>query len=200
MKKTLQQLADVRSGYHFRGKAENDPNGNVALIQIKDLDEDFVFHADNLARVRIDRAEPYLVRKGDVLFVTRGTRLGATVVQEPVEDTVATGSFFLLRPQKEMLPEFLAWSINSAPVQAQLRQKGQGTSLLMVRRSDLEDITLDVPPLAVQHAIVELDECARLERRLTNQLNEKRAALVEAIAARALQDDMKTENKLWPIK
>ncbi len=190
MKKTLQQLVDVRSGYHFRGKAENDPNGNVALVQIKDIDGEFVLRTDDLARVRIEKPKDYLLNQRDILFITRGTRLGATVVHEPLENTVATSSFFVLRPRKELLPEFLAWSINSAPVQTQLRRAGQGSSLLMVRRSDLDDIEFDVPPLSVQRAIVELDECGRLERRLTRQLNEKRAALVEAIAARALQQNL----------
>lgn len=192
MKKTLRQLAEVRSGYHFRGKAESDPNGNATLIQIKDLDDDFVLCPDDLARVRIDKPEPYFVREGDVLFVTRGTRLGASVVQTPMEDTIATGSFFLLRPRVEILAGFLAWAINSAPVQAQLHRAGQGSNLRMVRRSDLEDITFDVPPLDIQHAIVRLDECARLERRLTSKLNEKRATLVEAVAARAIQQNTTT--------
>jgi hypothetical protein len=191
MKKTLQELVNVRSGYHFRAKAESDPDGNVALIQFKDLDEDFVLHTSDLTRVCVEKPEPYLVRQNDVLFVTRGTRLGAAVVQEALEDTIATGSLFVLRPRKEILAGFLAWAINSAPVQAQLRRAGQGSNLLMVRRNDLEEITLDVPPLEVQRAIAALDECARRERRLTIQLNEKRAALVEAVAARAIQSHLK---------
>lgn len=186
MKKTLQQLAQVRSGYHFRGKAESDPNGNVALIQIKDLDEEFNFHADSLTRVWIEKPEPYMVREGDVLFVNRGSWLGAIVVKEPVEDVVATGSFFILRARAGILPEFLAWSINSSSIQAQLRRAGQGTNLLMVRRADLEELELDVPPLDMQRAIVTLDECARRERRLLSQLKEKRAALVEAMALSAI--------------
>ncbi len=194
MKKALKDLAHITSGLHFRGKVESDTAGNVALIQIKDLDEDFVLHPEALERVHLEKPEPYLVRQGDVLFVARGSRLGAAEIKEPLENTVATGSFFLLRPRDAVLPAFLAWSFNAPHVQNELRRAGQGTGLLLVRRADLEPLVLDVPPLDTQRAIVALDECARRERRLLGELGRKRALLVEAVASRAVQHHSTKKN------
>ena len=184
----LQDLCEIRSGFHFRGRVESDPEGNVALIQIKDLDDEFALQDAELIRVQVEKPESYLVRQGDVLFVARGTRLGATALTQPLDDTIATGSFFILRPRSVLLPEFLAWSMNSPAFQTQLRRTGQGTDLVLVRRADLKELTLEVPSLDVQRMIVALDEGARRERQLCAQISAKRAALVEAIAARAIQN------------
>ena len=188
MKQTLAQLAEITSGLHFRGKVENQADGNVALIQIKDLDENFELQTDDLERIQLDKFEPYLVEAGDVLFVARGARLGALYVEAPPANAIATGSFFRLRTRGEVSPAFLAWTINSTRFQEQLRRAGQGTGLTLVRRADLETLEIDVPPPRTQRALVALDEGARRERRLSAQLQVKRAQLVEAVAARAMEE------------
>ena len=185
--KTLAQLCETAAGLHFRGKVENDPDGNAALIQIKDLDANFTLQTDALERVKLDKVEPYLVRSGDVLFVARGARLGATVIENAPDDAIATGSFFRLRTRGEVMPAFVAWTINSTRGQQQLRRAEQGTGLTLVRRADLESLLIEVPPLATQRAIVALDAGARRERELCEQLQQKRARWVEAVAARAMK-------------
>ena len=43
----------------------------------------------------------------------------------------------------------------------------------MISRSTLETLDLDIPPVATQRRIVEIDRLARLERQLTLDLAEK---------------------------
>lgn len=196
LKQFLRELAEIRAGLHFRGKVEHDPAGNVALVQIKDLDDELRFGGGELSRVHIEKPDLYLLMRGDVLFVSRGARLGAAEISEELEGSIATGSFFVLRPKPEsrVLPAYLAWAINAPNVQAQLRRMGQGSNVQMLRRADLEELALDVPPLEIQRAIVALEEVARTERRLMNELCDKRSTLAQAVASRAVSSIARNPN------
>ncbi len=190
MQAPLSQLAAIKSGYQFRARIEDDPTGNVAVIQVKDLGEDLRLRLDGLERAQIDRAEPYLVRQGDVLFLARGARLRAAAIEDDLRGTIANGFFFILRPVPLVLPAFLAWSINARPFQEQLRPFVRGSHIPLVTRGDLEQIQIDVPPLETQRLIVALDEAQRREKYLQQVLEAKRAQLIEAVTQAAVKAEV----------
>ncbi len=197
MKAKLTQIADIRNGYQFRGKvkpvevaggaAGRMPLGVVPVIQIKDIDADRRLQTDDLVLVKIDGDQAkYEARQGDVLFLARGHRLFATAIADPISGAIATGYFYILRPKmKNVLPRYLAWYINQPPFQTVLRTFMKGTQQPLVSRKDIEDLEVQIPPLSVQEAIVELDDLEVVEQRLLAALQEKRAQLVQAISMQA---------------
>lgn len=199
MKATLTQIADIRNGYQFRGKvkpaelaggaAGRMPPGVVPVIQIKDINADRRLQTDDLVLVKIDGDQTkYEARQGDVLFLARGHRLFATTITEPICSAIATGYFYILRPKmKTILPRYLAWYINQPPFQTVLRTFMKGTQQPLVSRKDIEDLEVQIPPLSVQEAIVELDDLEVVEQRLLAALQEKRSQLVQAISLQAAQ-------------
>ena len=50
----LSELADVRSGYTFRGALEHDPSGDVRVLQIKDLRQNAAIEPDTLIAITWD--------------------------------------------------------------------------------------------------------------------------------------------------
>ena len=196
---TLGKIANIRNGYQFRGKVapvelpggapRHLPPGIVRVIQIKDIDADRRLRTDDLVLVKIDGGqEKYEARQGDVLFLARGHRLFATAITEPISGAIATGYFYILRPKmKTILPRYLAWYINQPPFQAVLRTFMKGTHQPLVSRKDIEDLEVQIPPLSVQEAIVELDDLEVIEQRLLAALQEKRSQLVQGISMQAAQ-------------
>lgn len=177
----LHKLATIRSGYQFRGRVEPHPDGNVAVIQIKDLIDDQILHPDRLTRVKLDKSiESYEVQAGDVLFLSRGHRLAATVIEQPLHSTIAPGYFFVIRPDPtRVLPGYLAWYINQSRTQNRLRPSHAGSHMPIVPMSAFRKIDIDVPPLATQQAIVALTELARREQRLLDELQQAQHQLIE---------------------
>jgi hypothetical protein len=47
----LADIARIDSGYHFRGRIENDPDGPVAVIQTKDFSDNLTLIPDGLVRI-----------------------------------------------------------------------------------------------------------------------------------------------------
>jgi hypothetical protein len=189
MKRKLKDIAHIETGYHFRGKVEPDPEGRLRVVQIKDIDADRQLHADDLINVRFEGSpEKYLLGQGDVLFLARGREPFAALVSEPLKNTIATGYFFILRPKADNVePGYLAWYINQQPFQAPLRSLLQGTHMPVVTRADIQDLSIELPPVATQKMIVALDALQRRERQLLRALEEKRSQLVQAISLKAAQ-------------
>jgi hypothetical protein len=186
MKKRLQEIAEVRAGYQFRGKVEPASDGSVRVIQIKDIEAQRRISVGDLVAVRLDKPEPYLVRLGDVLFLARGNKQFATAVREPVANTIATGYFFILRLKTDrLLPPYLAWFINQSEFQEEMRPYVRGTHMPLISKADFLELMVEVPPPAVQERIVQLDELLVQERHLVAELALKRTALVEAVSLRA---------------
>lgn len=183
MNRKIREIAEIRTGYQFRGKVTEAEDGNVALIQIKDLKDDGGIAPTDLVRVQMDNPAPYLVEQWDVLFLSRGTRLTATLVETPVENTIATGFFFIVRGKPKMIrPGFLAWSLNQPAFQDALKPFVRGTHMPIVSKSDYLDLPISVPPLAVQDRVMELQALFDREKRLTTTLEARRQELVRAVS------------------
>ena len=106
-------------------------------------------------------------------------------MSEPLENTVATGYFFVLRPSKgNVRPEYLAWCINQVEFQEAMRPLVRGSHMPLVSKVDFRDLQIRVPPLAVQDKIVKLNELLQRETRLLGELQKKRASLIHAVSQR----------------
>jgi len=189
MKKRLKDIAEIRTGYGFRGKVTPDPIGKVPVIQIKDIDSDYRIRVSDLVAVNLDRPEPHQTTQGDVLFLGRGHRLYPVEVPAVGPNTIATGYFFILRPNtRVVLPQFLAWSLKQPDFQKSLRPYHKGTHMPMINLSDLENLTIQVPPLDLQRRILALNELLDQERRLAGAIQEKRNLLVHAVCYKLMLD------------
>lgn len=187
MKKKLKDIADIRSGYQFRGKVEPCEDANVVVIQIKDVDDKWHVHTSDLVPVKVEKPEAYEVSQGDLLFLSRGHRQYAAVVSEPVRNTIATGYFFILRARtKWVKPNFLAWSINHPEFQEALRPFVRGSHIPLISKTDFQDLSIRLPPLAVQERIVELQHLFDRERELTAAIEQKRGQLLQAVSAKLM--------------
>lgn len=190
MKATLTDVATIQIGYQFRSRFEADPNGVHQVIQIKSFDDDGQLDVDNLETVTLEsKADNYLVHKGDVLFLSRGHRNFAYALPELEHDTIAVSHFFIVRVNQEsVMPEYLAWYLNQKPAQSTIESVArQGTRIPMVTRSAFGLLEIDIPPMAIQKNIVELEHLQQKERDLTSQILNKRSELVEAVTLKAIK-------------
>jgi len=186
---TIKQLAQVQIGYQSRGRVEPDPQGRYQIIQIKDLDDQYHLRTEGLYRIKPEgsNVERYQVNQGDVLFLSRGSRNFATLVDVHLQDTIAAGYFFILKPNTAtVLPQYLAWYINSSPAQQFIQSVARrGTYMPVVPKSALEELPVDVPSLRTQETIVELDRLTGKERTLLQELEERRAELISTYCLQA---------------
>lgn len=186
MKVRLGEIADIQAGYQFRGRVVPAPEGGLPVVQMKDFDPARGIDLGGMIAVRIENIPPACIaRPGDVLFLARGHRLNAIAVPSEVVGSIVAGTFFILRPDREVDPGYLAWYINQPGFQAQLRSVAKGTDTPLVAKSDIQDLTVELPPMKTQALIARLDQLSRHESGLLAAIAEKRSTLISTLTQEA---------------
>jgi hypothetical protein len=179
MIRPLGDLASVRSGYPFRTSIEAVPDGNVAVVQGRDVQSDSLHFtpSGSLDRISSDgfrRISDHLLHPGDILIMARGPRNYAAVFEAPAESsgpTIAVGSFHVISPHPEKIhPHFLAWFLSQDSAQAHFRASNTGTSIPMISLDAVRTLPVSLPPLAIQQQVVSLTNLFEKERRLSDQI------------------------------
>ena len=162
----LGRLAEVQMGYPFRSRLEHDPQGDVAVIQMKDIDDTNLLHPEEVIRVALPKGKTHhLLRGGDLLFRSRGRSNGAALVAEGIGPAVLSAPMLLIRPH-DVLPAYLCWYINAPATQAHLAALAEGTSVRMISAEALKALDVPLPSLAAQQRIVQAAALAEQEQML----------------------------------
>jgi hypothetical protein len=170
----LGEIADIRLGLAFRSRLEHDALGDVAILQMKDINESTGLSYSGATRGMLPKERrDFLLREGDLVFRSRGRSTGAALVGSDVPPAVLAAPLLLIRPLR-VLPDFLYWFINSDPAQAQLASVAAGTSVRMISAESLRALQVPVPPVAVQARIAEIARLIRREEELMIAITKRR--------------------------
>lgn len=169
---TLGEACEIRAGYAARTALTEDAERGVPAIQLRDLQSERV-SLSVAGKYALDgKLDRYLVEHGDVLFRSRGDNNTASIaIGGAGEAAVALLPVMVIRPSgDDLLPEYVAWSINQHEAQRHLDLGARGTKLRMIPKECLETLPLHIPSLAVQRMITELDALSATETQLLHEL------------------------------
>jgi len=157
-------------------------------VQIKDVQAFKSVTANSLTRVAAPEArEGHLLRSGDVLMVARGTRNHSAVFTSEVPNAIAGSQLYVIRPQNEVLPAYLAWYLNQPDARQHITSNLAGSYVRFVPRGALDTLPIVLPPLGVQRKITEIHELCLQEQELLEAICMKRRELVDATLRWAVQ-------------
>lgn len=178
----LREIAEIHTGYPFRGKVVAEEGGDVAVIQMRDIDPAVGLRPDLCLHLRGQegRFDKYLVRPGDLLMQARGSRNPSILIDQEIRGIAALGLYVIRANAAAVKPGYLAWYLGHPHVQLQLRSKARGTHIPFVPKSGLAEIPIPVPTLDVQEKIIAVQRLHAEQARLTADLEEKLRELVEA--------------------
>jgi hypothetical protein len=182
----LDAICQFQSGFTVRGKLDPLPETGQLAMQLRDLREDGSIDMAGVQRFNLDlQVDRYALQPGDVVFRSRGQpNFGYVVATEMAEPIVALLPLIILRPNASLVTaDYLAWAINQPDAQRQIDAEAQGQSLRMIPKAALEGITIPVPNLATQRAIVEVARLATRETALLHQLAERRTQFTGRVLA-----------------
>ncbi len=188
----LRDFSDIHSGYITRGRIEPLATGSHFLVQAKDVDGTRLsYTTDELIRFdpalsRTDR----VLQKGDLLFMARGAHNFTIQLESLPEPALAAACFFIIRvTSSEILPGYLYWYMNQAPVAQYLNQySGRGVHMPVIRRAVLENIDIPMPPLDMQTKIADVNRLMFKEMELLQQLGQKRKEQIAAACLQTIRD------------
>lgn len=189
----LGEVAQISSGYPFRGKVESAPNGTLVVLQQKDISDLVAMDPEQLAEVvpenaaRIDEANTYgrhhLIRD-DVMLQMRGGQFLSVVFSGSYAAMAAQG-VAVIRPGPKIMPQFLCWFLSHPKTKEKLRSMAGGTHIPFLSKKTLIKYSVPVPSLEMQRSVVEAHEVRRRHRAATQRLIELNDELVDAITWQA---------------
>ena len=180
----LADIADVRMGYPFRSRLEHDPAGDVAVIQMKDIDDANLLHAEDAIKVSLPEGKGHhLIHEGDLVFRSRGRSNSVALVAAGIGEAVLAAPMLLIRP-RTVLPAYLHWFINLPATQANLAALAEGTSVRMISKDALLDVDVPVPSMSRQRRIVDVAVLALREQLLIAEFAAQRKRLTEGVLMR----------------
>lgn len=187
----LKNKAEIKVGYQARTAIRNDPDGTHRLIQGKDFDSMGFLQMDKLLKFFPERNPLlYIVDKGDVLLQARGIEHTAKCITQPMENTLAAGTFYILRSKNSGIrPEFLAWWINQPPSQAYLKSQAVGSGISFISKHTVAHIPVIMPSLAVQDKILKVAELWQREQYLQKRLMACKNRFINAVCLKSIERD-----------
>ncbi len=177
MKTLIKDIAHIQTGLF----AKPSGIGELVYLQSKHFDEYGQLHAV-LYPDMIDEgiSEKHLLKDGDVLFAAKGTKNFAAVFENHNEPSVASTSFFVIRPtNKKLLPQYLAWVLNSHSTQTLLKGQAIGTSIPSISKHVLEHLEIVVPSIEIQKAILQISQLRNKEKSLKQQIETLREKQIQ---------------------
>lgn len=180
----LKEIADIRTGYSFRTKIESDLEGNVLVVQLRELSERNIIDITTAVRISMSEiSENYLIQKKDLIFRSRGMDSTAAIMNMDADNVIISAPFQRIRIRKplEIIPEYLLWYINSKEAQTYFTANKTGTSVSMISTAVLADLPVVVPSLEIQKQIIEINTLAVKEIELQEELIKKKKLLTETV-------------------
>ena len=168
MKKLIKDITHIQTGLFAKPSGV----GELVYLQSKHFDEygqlNAVLHPDLVTN---GISEKHLLKDGDVLFAAKGTKNFAAVFENHNEPSVASTSFFVIRPtNKKLLPQYLAWVLNSHTTQTLLKGQAIGTSIPSISKQVLENLEIAVPNIETQKAILQITKLRNKEKALKQEI------------------------------
>ncbi len=171
---------------------DQDPNGDVRLIQLADIGDGTYRDKSSrfLTRGKAEELRCTFIKPGDVLIARMPEPLGRSCVFPGDEkEAVTVVDVCIVRPNKTKINnKWLSHIVNALPFRTVIESRQSGSTRKRISRKNLSTIPMPVPPLPEQHRIVEeiekqftrLDAGVAALKSIQTKLKRYRASVLKA--------------------
>lgn len=204
----LVDIADVKTGYSQVAKAElayeseEDSSGTTRAVGLRSITNDGSIDLSRLDRVYTPQSEGWLkkvagstVQAGDLIVAARGSSGKAGLVGPvPSEPLLCTNNVLLVRPNTAIadaryLQAFIQ-NLYSDPTQEILRRGMLGQ--WSITRTDLEQLEIELPPIAEQKRISAAFSAMHDARRAAQAVSDHYGLLLENLSSQYFRSKPRT--------
>ncbi len=161
----MKNIATIFTGHTFRFAPENDPNGDLFLLQAKNIGKDDGFQVlEELIRVASKNLKaPKRLLAGDILLVSKGMGAGSfrsTVFNLKNKNFFVSSSVIVIRLLDVTIdPVYLSLYLNSPSGQKSLMTiASAGATLRTISTRKLEGMNVFIPSIQEQRSLIALHE------------------------------------------
>ncbi|WP_150539967.1 restriction endonuclease subunit S [Actinobacillus vicugnae] len=181
----LSQLAQIDTGYPFRGAVPEQLGSEILAVQMKDVSVQSGINWQHCVPTTLTaKKSPIWLQENDILLTSRGNQIYAVLVDSSVNQyqAVASPHFFVIRADNnKILPEFLAWQLNHSDCQRYFEQNMEGTITKSIRLPVVANTPITLFPMAKQQQFLGLVNSIKQQQDLMAQLIQADQQLINGI-------------------
>ena len=192
----LRYLATISQGVHFRSGVEPRDDGNLFLIQMRNLKDDAVSLKD---AVRIKHPKPkagYRAEPGDILFRSRGQKHTAAIYEGKADQAMVAAPLLVVRPNTEkVVPHYLLRWLTQPRSQHYFATYAEGSAVHTVSKLCLENLEVSLPSLDRQHSLVAYFALVERENALLKSIQRLRFKHAQSVFMHLAETGSDIDNK-----
>ena len=172
----------------IRSAPKNSANGNISVIQMKDLGSDNIVNFDDLIKINQDNPkEQYLAKKDNLIVRSRGLNNKVSLIDQDFDNIIVSAPLFILRIiSTVILPEYLFFYLNQKSSQDYLAKCAKGSVVKMIGREDIENLLIKIPSLDQQNSIGRMANMINQEKEILEKIKSKRELYMGSILKQKL--------------
>lgn len=164
----IQDFCKIRLGHAFRERLVGHPDGEVLVIQPKNIlsNGSISFRGDAPLKMGVSTSK--FLQPGDVLVVNRG-RFAASVFDFSDGKRWITPSSIIVLTinMTSVLPGYLACYLNSAKGQNMFQRHFEQTTISFISGKNLGEMNIPIPSLDRQRAVVAFEQATEKYKQLS---------------------------------
>ena len=191
----LIKVANVLRGISFRSGVEVAAEGNLRLVQMRDLSDHLVSLKSAVSIDYTVKKIDNLIRPGDILFRARGQKPTAAIYEGREGQAIMAAPLLLVRPNTEFVfPRYLLWWLNQPRSQYYFASHAEGSAVQMISRRCLERLEVALPPLDRQRTIAAYFNLAEREGKLLGSIQRQRASHAHVVLMHLAKTEAGADN------
>lgn len=180
----LNKLVTIQTGYSLKSKMVDDPNGQIQLVQPKDIDS----ISNNISGTQVteDVLGSYhnqLIQDGNIGLSNKGLNIKSVLfnMNDLERPTILSSSFFILRIQdRKIIPQYLHWYLQQETTLDRLKSMFTGSTVPTLSKKSLIQLKVPIVSLEDQMRIMLLQNQITKEKKKHLELIENGKSLVNS--------------------
>jgi restriction endonuclease S subunit len=182
----LSEIAHIRIGLVLSRKKSEKNNGKNFSYKTLTLNSIETGGSVDMSRLEeyhaaMQISDKYITKEGDIIIRLSEPNT-AVHINNALAGLVVPSQFDIIKVKRsDVLPEFLAWALNSTPVKRQIDQFKNGTSIKIINTWQLSEVKINVLPIKQQKQLIDINRLYRQETQLLTQLLEQQKVLYSGV-------------------
>lgn len=194
----LSDCAEIRTGLILSRKLSREKSKNrYPLLNLKSFNDDATLNKQLLDVFDSTEAlnDDYLTHIGDIIVRTSNPYT-AILIDEKTSEMVVSSNFVIIRcDNKQLLPEYLYWYLNTSEIKKDIFVNSAGNMLAAIKPQYFCDMSLMLPDLKEQRKIARINLIAKRELELLSQLREEKEKYYQACLEKLYKNQFETANQ-----
>ena len=175
----LSHFCELSFGHHLESnQAEGFP-----YLQARNFSDDGEY-LDNVENYVSKEEEKHslVLTQDDILLVSKGMRFFAHKYESTMGEVIASSIFYIIKVNASIImPDYLTCILNHPKSRSYFENISAGSSIPSIRKKELLDFEIPLPPLAEQRKIVEIYKLHKLQNTILIELKKRKQVLFNQI-------------------